>query len=277
MYRLDYHRLLQPVLLGTIANILVNYIFDPASPDFLWDEFLAAIILVIPITEMNHFIGLRLERKFNWIDSFKKRLGLHLLFLLGASILVLNILGNIYVYFKGGDFFSLQEYIIINVVAFAVTVFLTGLSWMAFYFKRWKAAELNLQETTKSLTDMQKTLKVSEPSIQLLKGSKKIVIPANEVIAANIIHGVVRVQTQLNDSAIYSGSLAEFQKLLPDSLFFMANRSSVVRRDSILSFKSSSFGKIEVELRNVTDSTKNITVSRKKASAFRRWFNADSA
>ncbi len=277
MNHLNYNRTLQPILLGTITNILVNYIFDPTNPDFLWDEFLAAIILVIPLTEMNYFIDLRLEKKYDWIDSFKERLGLHLLFLLGASILTLNILGNIYVYLKGDDFYSWREYIIINFVAFTLTVFLTGLSWMAFYFKRWKEAELNLQLSNKSLSDMQKKLKVSTPTIQLLKGSKKIMIPANEIIAANIIQGVVRVQTRLNGSALHQGSLVEFKKLLPNSLFFMASRNSIVHRDSILAFKSSSFGKIEIELKNIADPHKNITVSRQRASNFRKWFNTTPA
>lgn len=273
---LHYNRLLQPVLFGTIANILVNYIFNPAKPDFLWEEFLTAIILIIPVTETNHFIGLKLEKKYDWIGSFGKRLGFHLLLLLGAYMLVLNILGNVYMYLTVGGFYSLREYIIINVVAFSVTVFLTGLSWIAFYFKCWKETELNLQKTNRSLSDIRKNLKASEPTIQLLKGSKMIVIPANEITTANIMHGVVRVQTKLNGAAVYKGSLTKFKKILPNALFFMPNRNSIVHRDSILAFKSSSFGKIEIELKNIADPIKNITVSRQKASTFRRWFNTTS-
>jgi len=273
---LHYNRLLQPVLIGTIANILVNYIFNPANPDFLWEEFLAAIILIIPVTETNHFLDLKLGKKYDWIGSFGKRLGLHLVLLLGASILVLNILGNIYIYIIGGGFYSLREYIIINVVAFSVTAFLTGLSWMSFYFKRWKEAELNLQKSNRNLSDIRKKLEASAPSIQLLQGSKTILIPANEITTANITHGVVRVQTKLNGAAIHQGSLTELKNILPNALFFMPNRNSIIHRDSILSFKSSSFGKIEIELKNIVDPIENITVSRQKASSFRRWFNTTS-
>ena len=274
--RISHTRLLQPILLGTIANILINYIFDPANPDFIWDEFLVAIMLAIPLTEMNHFIDLKLEKKHDWLHSFKKRLSLHLLMLLGATILAINILGNIYIYLKGDSFYSLKETIIINVAAFIVTVFLTGMSWMTFYYKRWKEAELNLHQSNKRLSDLESDLKESETSIQLSKGSKKIVVPAKEIMSANITHGIVRVQTKMNGSAIYQGSLAELNKQLPNSLFFLANRSTIIHRDAILAFTSSSYGKIAIELKNTTDFLKDITVSRQKAAAFRKWFNTTS-
>ena len=274
--RISYPRLLQPVLLGTIANILINYVFDPSNPDFLWDEFLVAIMLAIPLTEMNHFIDLRLEKNHDWLHSFKKRLSLHLLMLLGATVLAINILGNLYIYLKGDDFYSLKETIIINVAAFIIAVFLTGMSWMTFYYKRWKETEFNLQQSNKRLSDMENTLKESELSIQLSKGSKKIIIPAKEIISANITHGIVRVQTKINGSAIYPGSLAELNQQLPNSLFFLANRSTILHRDAILAFTSSSYGKIAIELKNTTDLLKDTTVSRQKAAAFRKWFNTTS-
>jgi len=274
--KINYNRFLQPILLGVIANILINYIFDPANPDLLWHEFLVAIILAIPLTEINHVIDLRLEKKYDWIDSFNRRLLIHLLLLLVSTVLALNILGNLYIYLKGDSFYSWKETIIINAVAFMVAVFLTGLSWMKFYYNHWREAEISLRQSNKKLAGVENTMRELETSIQFSKGSKKIVVPVKEIMVARITHGVVTVQTKVNGSAIFHDSLIELKKRLPDPLFFLANRSIIIHRDTIVTFTPSSFGKIEIELKNTVDTPKIITVSRQKASNFRRWFNSDS-
>lgn len=270
-------RFLQPVILGSVSNILVNYIFNPSDPDFILEEFIAAIALSIPLTETNHFIDLRLENKYGWINSFRKRLSVHLFLLLGVTIFGINLFGNIFIYIKGDSFYSLHETIIINAIAFFVAVLLTGLSWMAFYFNRWKETELDLVESNRRLSDVQKSIRESDKPIPLSKGSKKIVVATKEIDAAYILHGIVRVETKANGSTTYHGTLLELGQILPPSLFFIANRSIILHRDLVHTFNSSTYGKINVELKTNIDSLKSVTVSRKKASAFRKWFNSVSS
>ena len=97
-------RITQPILLGIIGNICVNYIFDPLDPDFLWSEFLAAILLSIPITELNQLLDKRLVLNNHRLKSFGARLLLHLLVLFFSIVIVLNVVGNLYVYLKGDTF-----------------------------------------------------------------------------------------------------------------------------------------------------------------------------
>lgn len=274
MYPKTYQRIFQPVLLGTSANILINYIFSPQNPDFLWEEFLVAVLLSIPLTELNHLIDVRLEKKYSWIESFGKRLILHLVLLFLSSILVLNVVGNIYIFLKGDSFYTWEETIIINFISFIVAVFLTGLSWMSFYYQRWRIAELNLKHSNKQLFDVESQLKQNSTSILLFKGQKKIVIQAKEVRQAAVKHGIVWIQSKSSGSGSYQGSLTELQKLLPSHLFFLAGRNMIIHRDIIRSISSSSFGKIDVEIDG--DPSASITVSRQKASAFRKWFNTSS-
>ena len=276
MYPKTYQRILQPILLGTISNVLVNYVFDPDNPDFLFDEFLVAILLSIPLTELNHLIDARLERKFSWIESFGKRLILHLFLLFLSTLLALNVVGNLYVFLKGDSFYTWEETIIINVISFIVAVFLTGFSWMSFYYQRWRIAELNLNQSKKQLFDVESKLKRTSTSILIFKGQKKFVVHAKEIRQATVKHGIVRILSKSNGSCVYQGTLTELQKLLPTHLFFLAGRNMIIHRDIIRSVSSSSFGKVDIEIEGDGDSPATITVSRQKASAFRKWFNTTS-
>lgn len=70
--------------------------------------------------------------------------------------------------------------------------------------------------------------------------------------------------------------LKEFDEKLDDS-FFRANRKVIVSKSIIESYKSAKNGKIEVVLKteDLLELSKTITVSRDKASLFRKWINSD--
>ena len=178
-------RILQPVLLGTVANVLVNIIFDPTQPDFLWSEFLAAVLLAVPITELNRLIDLRLEKRYHWITSFARRFVYHLALLLLSTLLVLNVVGNLYIFIRGEGFYAWHELITINVVAFMVSLVLTLFTWMAFYYKRWKLTERSLHRSKDQLDEIRSRMEQASQPITLYKGKKQFKIRAEEVRQAN--------------------------------------------------------------------------------------------
>ena len=271
------NRLLQPILLGTIANILINYFFDPDNPDFLWEEFLIAILLSIPLTELNLFFDARLEKKFSWVVSFEKRLMLHLTLLLLSTIFILNVVGNIYILSKGDSFYTWEETITINVISFIVALFLTSFSWLSYYYKRWRIAESDLRQSNSELQKVKSKITEASSTIQLSAGKKNFIVRAENIRQATVRHSTVRVRSKKNEYGIFEGSLTELQRLLPSHLFFLAARNMIIHKDIVRSTSPSSFGKIDVEIDENGDSPVTITISRQKASAFRKWVNSSSA
>ena len=269
-------RIVQPVLLGTVANVLVNVIFDPAQPDLLWSEFLAAVLLAIPITELNRLIDIRLEKRYNWITSFVRRFVYHLVLLLLCTLLVLNVVGNLYILIRGDGFYAWHELITINMVAFAVSLVLTLFTWMAFYYKRWKLTERSLHQSKDQLDEIRSRMEQVSQPITLYKGKKQFKIRAEEVRQAKSQSGVVRVWLQTGGSGIFGGTLAELLDLLPDQFFFPAGRNMIIHRDTIQSVASSSYGKIAIEIDPYEGHQNSLTISRQKASAFRKWYSGTS-
>ena len=266
-------RILQPVLLGTISNIIINYIFSPLNPDFIWNEFLFAILLAIPITELNRIIDIKLEKTLSWIKEYKKRFFYHLVLLLAITVFILNIIGYIYFKYKNID---LEELIIINIVAFAISLLLTILTWSAHFCKNWISAEKNLHQTNEQLDKLILSIKSVHEFISLGFGKKQFKIPAEEIRFAIIELGIVRVWATKSRYGIFNDSLTSLQKLLPEHLFFLINRKIIIHRDIIKSVSSSTFGKINIEIDNNETNNNIITVSRQKASRFRNWYNSTS-
>ena len=68
--KVNFWRLLEPLILGVLANFIINYIFNPSNPDSSLEEYVAAIFFSLLITELNHFIDQKLESKYNWTMDF---------------------------------------------------------------------------------------------------------------------------------------------------------------------------------------------------------------
>ena len=271
--RLPFRRIFQPLFLGSVANIIVNYVFDPESPDFFLSEFIVAILLSIPITEFNYHIDKRLERRFSWTRSFSKRFFYHLGLLTLSVLFVLNVIGNIYVWITHDGFYTLNEMIIINAVLFVVLLLITFFNWAISFYKGWKKTESHLEHSKIEIRKLSSHLNEEAQQINFEQGKKKVSIPAKEVLMAKSEHGIVRVWIT-EGNVLYSGSLQNLLKKLPKHRFFLIARNVIVQKEMIKSITSSTYGKVIVEIK---DTNEQITVSRQKAASFRKWYNSTSS
>lgn len=271
------NRIFQSILLGITANIVINFIFNPENPDFLWSEFLAAILLSWPIIELNRLLDNRLVLNNQRIKSFGKRLLLHLIVLFSSIVIVLNVLGNLYIFLQGHSFYTLKEILTINTVSFFMATFLTGFNWMAHYYLQWKITETNLLKSEKNLSEIKTKQNATHQTIQLTKGTKQINVPINDIIAASIKNGITIIETNTQlKSAIFSGTIKELENSLPSDLFFLARRNMIIRKETVQSVSSGIYGKVEIELKIGEKELIPVTISRGKASTFRKWLNSDS-
>ena len=70
-------------------------------------------------------------------------------------------------------------------------------------------------------------------------------------------------------------SLDKIEGILPQEWFFRLNRQFIMHRKSVTGFKRGDDGKIDVLVNAAENFTAAIQVSRTKAAAFKKWFQAE--
>ncbi|MFM7857278.1 MAG: LytTR family transcriptional regulator DNA-binding domain-containing protein [Flammeovirgaceae bacterium] len=243
---------------------------------FLWIELLEAWLLSIPITEMNRVIERQLEKRVHWKENPSKRFLSHFLLLSICLIIILNIIGNAYLWVTKKGFFSGKQMAVINAVTFVLAIFLTFITWAISFYKNWLIADRNAQQATKLAYELQQKIVQAEQFIEAQKGNARIRIQAQIIRLAKIESGIVRIYTAEGDNGIFNGSLAQLSNLLPNYLFFQVSRDALLHKDVIQKVTSSSFGKIELTITTGYGGDSSFTVSRPKAAAFRKWYHSNS-
>lgn len=266
-------RLVEPLVLGTLSNVLVNALFNPEAMQWNLDEFVVAWLLAIPITELNRYIDLRLENVIPWPVNPGRRFLRHFLILSGSLVVLLNVLGNLYLWVSGMGFFSADEYLIVNLVTLAVALLLATVRWATQFYNRWLTAEAKASEASRLAEELKQGMIRLDEDLALQRGTATLQVPIRMVRMARIESGVVRVYTEEGEWLVFEGTLGTLMSLLPTPIFFQVNRESILRREAIREMASGSFGKVEL---TVVAGANPVVVSRPKAAAFRRWFNSNS-
>ena len=275
--RINYWRVIEPIILGSTANILVNYIFKPNAPYFILEEFIFAFVFAIIVTEINHKINISLDKKFSWTQNFSKRFRYHLAYLSLFLLFILNVIGNLYLWILGDGFYTFKEMLVINLSVFIIALFLTILKWAIHFYQNWRKTEYFLKDSTQKLHNLKSEIDKSTQLIELQRGSSFFKINLVDIKYAKIEHGVVWVYFEDTNKAVFQGTLNNLMQLLPEYLFFQLTRNLITHRERIFSISSSTYGKIDVKLKGDVFEQTVIIVSRPKAASFRKWFNSNSS
>lgn len=269
-------RILEPIFLGCTTNVVVSFIFKPYSVKFSFDEFVVACLLSVPITELNRYIDHRLEKKIRWTEQPLKRFVTHLLLISFWLVALLNTLGSAYMWATQKGFFSWRELVIINGVTLCLAILLTLIKWGIHFYSNWTQAETKASVSERIAEELKRKLAQTTSVIDVQKGTTKSKVEVQAIRIAKIELGIVRIYTNTQDGAIFPGSLSELITQLPNHLFFQVSRDAILHRDAIKSVSSSTFGKIQLAVKEGNHNS-TLTVSRPKAAAFRRWYNSNSA
>lgn len=274
--KFNYWRVIEPIILGSLVNILVNYIFNPSNPDFIWDEFFNAWIFALIVTETNRKIDKALEKKYKWTNDFNKRFYLHLIYLSLSLLFFINVIGNIYLWIKGEGLHTLKEITIINLSVFVIALLLTLLKWTSHFYRNWRKTEVALQYSTEKINTLKSAIIQKPQFIELRKANELFKINTDEIQFAKSEFGVIWVYYQMYQKAIFHGTLGKLEAQLPKSKFFRVNRNIIINKTMIISLSSSTYGKVLLKVKDYISKNDEITVSRPKASSFRKWYNSNS-
>lgn len=275
----DYWLIVEPILLGFIANLLINVFFDPSNPDNWWSipELIIAILFCMPITLANRFIENKLEAKFSWTIDIGKRFFYQLLYLTLIVLITVNAIGRIYHWIIDEPFYTKSEILIINLVVFILTLLLVIFKLALHFYKKWKISEVNFKETHLKFEELRYKSRSSNKSLRLQKRNRNYIISVEEVRLVKSEFGVVRVYMKNGDSYIFQDTLSKIASLLPENRFFQLTRNIIAHHTQIVSIESSTYGKVLVKLKDVNLKETGISVSRLKASTFRKWYNSISS
>lgn len=269
-------RIIEPILLGTLVNIIINYIFNPKNPDFILNEFMVAWLFAVPITEINHKIDTSLEKKIKWSTNFKKRFSYHLAYLSLSLFFILNVIGSIYIWIIGDSFHTWEELLLINLITFLIAIILTLINWTSHFYSSWIETENKLHISSEKFDELKSKLSPEPQLIELLKGNDLYKIDVNQIQIARSEFGIIWIYFGNKNKGVFNGTLNKLEKLLPERLFFRAARNIIIHRASILALSPSTYGKVDLKVKDRIINDCYITVSRPKASSFRKWFNSNS-
>lgn len=272
--KINFWRILEPILLGSFGNIIINIVFNPGNPSGWWSktEFVVAIIFCVPITEINRLVEKKLEDRYGKDRSYK--LFFYQLLILSFSILIiLNVLGRAYHWLMYDDFYEWGEILVINLIVFMLSSFLVTFRWAYKFYRRLKVTESNLDESQHEIEKLASKVNHSDQIIILTKLQGDFSVKAQNIRIAIIEYGSVKVFDMENIFYGYQGTLTELSTLLPDSLFFQVTRNVIVHRKTIQSIASLPYGKIQLKIHDFGSKITEATVSRPKASSFRKWYH----
>ncbi|MEN2282141.1 LytTR family DNA-binding domain-containing protein [Algoriphagus sp. SE2] len=257
------HRWIRNSLISLfVANILVligkdGWIEHFKNPMHYLDM-LVTFISVYIILEYIDQVNLYLNKKYEWTKDTFKRIILQLLFAIIVPILLTILITFIqwefiwhqdlfeHNYFKYEFFPQVLLILIINLFFLVVHLFKKGIP---------TEKDLNISRT---------------PFIIGRKGGKKIPVQISNISAIQLKQGIVYLITFNGEEFLLSENLDHFEKTLPSSHFFRANRQFIFNREACKSFASGTNGKVNVVIFPAFDT---IQVSQKRASNFRSWIN----
>lgn len=272
--KLSYWRIIEPIILGCLANFLINFIFNPQNPDVSLEEYIVAILFSALITELNHFIDGKLENKYKWSEANNRRFFYNLLYLVLSLIFILNVIGNIYMWLVHKSFYQSDEMLTINLITFLMALLLTIFKWTAQFYRSWKHAELNLKISNSKFNELSSQIDQEDQLIDLRLKNRNYKIKSSDIKLAKSEFGITKVFISNAEFYIFQGTLSNLFKVLPDKLFFQVSRDIILNKKSIESMASSTFGKISLTTK--LPNTQELTVSRPKAASFRIWYNSNS-
>lgn len=230
------------------AHTLLTFTFDTLEGYVAW--------IVV------HTIIVYLDKVLPFHSNGMKRLFIQIAATLISGMGVIIIL-TIAIHFivKGGPmpmgFFS-YDIFIISVWFLVVNGIYTGIH----FYREWQAAEEKRMEENK----------VKMGGLKVKRGKQELLLNFEEIAGFVVDGDYVVCFTQRGDKFLLDQSMDKIASTLPHSFFYRLNRQFLVHRQIISGFEKAENGKLSILLKSSSFS-KNIIVSRIKASDFKKWFN----
>lgn len=259
------------VLLGISCNTLVNVIFDYKYQRPLvsvsFEEYVNAIIAAWVLLSTTRWVAKKMDISFPWQNGIAKRLVRQIPIQFTLVIILLNVLVIGITYFFYGGFYSFDELMVINLSMITLTLIFTLIDTGMDFSRNWTHSH---ERTIQAQSSPKKPIYVTLGKVRHLVKQESIRCAVSE-------SGSVIILTDEDRKLVYPYSLDSLMKLLDTKDFFRANRQTILNHKVVKSIKALDHGKIEASLSPSFKSLAAVTISRTRASDFRRWLKSETA
>lgn len=203
-----------------------------------------------------------LDRKMPMEQQPAKRISLQLTGTILIGLLIISLSTELVSLIARGRPAPLSFYtvdlVIIGIWFFVVNGIYIGL----YMYNKWKHSD----------TELQREVRLKSEGLMVRHGKQELRLEFDEVAGFFVDKEYVAACTATGKKYYLDQSLDKLEGTLPRSLFFRLNRQYIVHHQLISGFKRSENGKLLVSLKSNEYFPADITVSRLKAPAFKRWF-----
>jgi DNA-binding LytR/AlgR family response regulator len=229
---------------------------------YFYYDLLGGFIIALLLWEATRFAIIRLDRRFDWLEKPVQRITLQLLFAVFLPAMLSFVFTMIFMKLAYGQ--NIFETSWLNSEFYTVVLFILFVN--VIYFTWW----LLLKWKTQGTADGPVKMPVQEyPVIEIARAGKKLLLSQQDIACAFLSNGYCYVKLFSGESFMTSYTLEELARMLDESVFFRANRQTLLNRKSCQSYKSIENGKIELDIHPPLKNA--VIVSQKRASEFRKW------
>jgi DNA-binding LytR/AlgR family response regulator len=155
-----------------------------------------------------------------------------------------------------------------DLILFLIWILMSNVIYLMLRFhETWKLSEIKLEG--------ERRLKTEGVSIKI--GAKNVKVPLKDICGFYVEDGTTFLINSNFATFIIDISLDKMEEILPNRYFFRVNRKFILHRNSIVSFKRIADNKLLITTLSEKPLPTELSMSRLKAPAFKKWFEQDSA
>lgn len=249
----------------------IHSIFERLLTKAFYYEFGVTLIIGLTVSELIYRINDLLSRKYPLHDHTAMRILLQIVFGLVIPAIAVFLMAAFYFGVNGINIFKTDYLVFVFPLVIILLILLNLLYILVPYFVH----AYRLQKESKlrmDLTSLSSALNTGGNVIKVLDGASVLHIDGNEIQLAYIVEGKVLVKILEKGELLTDYTLDELESMLPAQQFFRINRKLIASKESCISYKAGSYGKLEVEIIPVPPVP--AIVSQLKAKAFKEWIGS---
>ncbi len=274
VYRRD--RLLRMTMVP-LLGIMYRHIGEPSSLIHLlrdpvyYADLAVCIASVWIIWELAKWIVRWLDRRYSWISEFFQRLVVQVVAVYGMTILFTLLLTFIYndiiMRDHRHELYDISFSFVIDVPVSILMLTIIQLLYYSLYLQEYYTQQSSAVPAPQSMP----LAPAARKNVLVYFGKSLLPVALEEIAYFHKAGEVTLVRTLENQDYRIDQTLEQLMSTLPAKLFYRLNRQMIVNLEAVKEVKGDASGKLFVALEPAYN--EEVTVSRKKASAFKQWLN----
>ncbi len=257
-----------------LLGIMYRHVGEPSSLIHLlrdpiyYADLLVCIVSVWISWELTKWLIRKLDRYYSWISDFFRRLVIQLVVVYGMAIsytlLVTFVYNDIIMRGFRHELYDISFAFVIDVPVSLLMLTIVQLLYYVLYLQEYYTQEITASASLPPTPPVRK-------NVLAYFGKSLLPVALEEIAYFHKVGEVTLVRTFGNQDYRIDQTLEQLVSTLPARHFYRLNRQMIASLEAVKEVKSDASSKLLVTLEPAYEEL--VTVSRKKASAFKNWLN----